>query len=191
MLENIRISKDFLPKYYSISQKIIDRIRAGELPPGAKIPSENEIIKIYNVSNTTARKVLLEIEKGGWISRIKGRGSFVNTSNIVNRSATKVLSFTKNMRQAGLVPSTRLLDIKTIRKGMSITISGRNYNIREPVCKITRLRIADEIPMMIENRYISLKFCLGIENENLEDSLYEIYMNKYNLQITQIDQSLE
>ena len=50
-----------IPKYYQIATEIIARIKAGKFKPGDKIPSENDIIKQYEVSNTTARKVLLEI----------------------------------------------------------------------------------------------------------------------------------
>ena len=184
-------SEDFLPKYYQISLEIIDLIRTGKLPPGSRIPSENDIIKNYQVSNTTARKVLQEIENGGWVTRIKGRGTYVKTGDIINRSATKVLSFTKNMRQSGLVPGNRLLDKQIIEAEKSIIISGRTYILKKPVCKITRLRLASDTPMMIEERYISLEFCPGIEKENLEGSLYDIYREKYNLQISQIDQSLQ
>jgi GntR family transcriptional regulator len=183
--------QDFLPKYYQISLQIMEMIRTGELQPGARIPSENDIIKNFQVSNTTARKVLQEIERAGWVTKIKGKGTFVKNSGIINRSATKILSFTKNMRQAGLVPKTILLEKQIIKPGKQTTISGRTYSIKKPVCKITRLRVADETAMMIEERYISMEFCPGIEKENLEHSLYDIYRDHYNLQITQIDQSLQ
>ena len=182
---------DFLPKYYQISLEIMEMIRTGEILPGARIPSENDIIRDYRVSNTTARKVLGEIERAGWVTKIKGKGTFVKSSGIINRSANKILSFTKNMRQAGLIPKTRLLEKKIIRAGKHTTVSGRTYAIKNPVCKITRLRMADDTAMMIEERYISLDFCPGIEKENLEGSLYDLYRDYYKLQISQIDQSLQ
>ena len=37
--------KQETPKYYQISQDIIDHIRSGRLKPGMQILSENEIIK--------------------------------------------------------------------------------------------------------------------------------------------------
>ena len=58
-------------KYLEISNHIISLIESGELQPGDQVPSENELIKTYNVSNTTARKALLDIEIRGWASRIK------------------------------------------------------------------------------------------------------------------------
>ena len=59
-------SKTVIPKYFRISQEIIGRIRSGQLKPGMKVPSENEIIQKYGVSNTTARRSLQEIEAAGW-----------------------------------------------------------------------------------------------------------------------------
>ena len=49
------------PKFITISESIIEKIRQNELLPGDKVPSENELINTYNISNTTARKCLLEI----------------------------------------------------------------------------------------------------------------------------------
>ena len=64
-------------KYIEIYLDIIKSIKEGELLPGDKIPSENALINKYNVSNTTARKCLHEIELRGWAVRIKGKGTFV------------------------------------------------------------------------------------------------------------------
>jgi GntR family transcriptional regulator len=50
------------PKFISISDDIIQKIQSGDLQPGDKIPSENDLIKSYKISNTTARKSLLDIE---------------------------------------------------------------------------------------------------------------------------------
>ncbi len=64
-----------LPNYQSIANIIIERIQKHELVPGSRIPSENEIIRDYHVSNTAARKVLQEIEMGGWATKIQGKGT--------------------------------------------------------------------------------------------------------------------
>ncbi|RZJ24512.1 MAG: GntR family transcriptional regulator, partial [Flavobacterium sp.] len=64
-------------KFIAISDSIIEKIKTGELQPGDQIPSENELIKFFSISNTTARKALLEIESKGWAKRIKGKGTYV------------------------------------------------------------------------------------------------------------------
>jgi GntR family transcriptional regulator len=178
-----------LPKYYKISQEIISRILSGELKPGMRIPSENEIISIYQVSNTTARKILQEIENAGWVMRVKGKGTFVHTRN-VQRSVTRILGFTKNMLESGYSPSTRLLDAGIVRTGYESYVNGRRYRMKGPVYRIHRLRFADDIPMMLERRYISLTFCPDIEKQNFESSLYDIYEKIYGIKLTEVNQML-
>lgn len=89
-----------VPKYFQISRDIISRIQSRDLLPGGRVPSENEIIEQHKVSNTTARKALQEIERSGWATRIKGKGTYVR-DNRVDRSATRILGFTRNMLEAG------------------------------------------------------------------------------------------
>ena len=177
------------PKYYQISRKIISQIKSGKLETGHQIPSENEMISKYNISNTTARKVLMELEVQGFATKIRGKGTFVRASS-VDRSVTKILSFTKNMQDLGLTPSTKVLESVIIKEDISKVISGKLYILKKPLLKIKRLRLADNIPIMVEERYISLHVCKGIEKMNLENPLYDIYSNKFNLQISRIEQSL-
>jgi len=177
------------PKYQLISRDIIKRIQGGTLSEGMRIPSENEIIKSYQVSNTTARKVLQDVELSGWARRIKGKGTFVN-QNPVLRSATRILSFTKNIREAGYIPSSKILFQGVIEEGYSEVINGRKYSLRPPVFKLHRLRFADDIPMMLEVRYISLKYCSTIPEKNLTGSLYSIYRQDFGLKLTEVDQML-
>jgi GntR family transcriptional regulator len=176
-------------KYYRISREIIERIRAGELRPGMKIPSENELIRGYGISNTTARKALCEIEAEGWCTRVKGKGTFVRARD-VHRSANRILAFTRNMLEAGYTPSTKVLDARPVEKGYAATINGRRYTMAGAVYKIHRLRFADETPMMIEVRYISLRLCPGIEMKDFTGSLYDIYERDYGLHLVEIQQML-
>jgi GntR family transcriptional regulator len=178
-----------IPKYLTILNSIVTRIQNNELRPGAKVPSENEIIKEYNVSNTTARKVLQEIENAGLAVKIRGRGTFVKDF-IIERSAAKILSFTKNMIEQGLNPSTLVIDSKVINKDYSVNVSGEVYSIPGPIFRLRRLRLANDKPMMHETRYISLRCCPEIWQYDLEGSLYKIYSERYFRQIIKIEQDL-
>ena len=182
-------NKQEVPKYYQISQEIIAMIRSGQLKPGMQIPSENAIIKKYQVSNTTARRCLHEIEVAGWAARIKGKGTFVRDQN-VQRSATRILGFTRNMIETGCKPSTKVLDARAITQNYTATINGRRYTIPAPLFKIHRLRVGDDVPMMIEVRYISMKYCPNIEKQDFTGSLYEVFDKKYNLPLVEVNQML-
>lgn len=65
------------PQYEKIKNKIIDDIKNGRLKSGAAAPSENQIIRRFGVSSTTARRALNELVTMGFVRRIQGKGSFV------------------------------------------------------------------------------------------------------------------
>ncbi|HRT08763.1 MAG TPA: GntR family transcriptional regulator, partial [Candidatus Paceibacterota bacterium] len=160
-----------------------------QLAPGMPVPSENDIIEKYKVSNTTARKALHELEKAGWVNRVKGKGTFVRDYTVV-RAINRIFGFTKNMIEAGRKPSTRLIGFHLRSEDHSQTVNGRLYTMRGPVCEIERVRYADGIPMMCETRYISLQLCPDIHRKNLEQSLYAIFDKEYGIQLTEINQML-
>lgn len=176
-----------LPKYLEISRRIVEQIRRGELRLGAQVHSENELIAQYRVSNTTARKVLLELEREGWVTRIKGRGTYVRQDR-VGRPVDRILSFTRNMVEAGRTPSTKLLGVRTMRGMRSLPVNNREYRLPGPFYEVRRLRLADGVPMMLEIRYASMQLCPGLDKQDLEGSLYDIYEQHYGLRLTRIDQ---
>ncbi len=182
-------SDKYLPKYYKISEEIKSLIKDGTLKPEMQVPSENEIIAKYGVSNTTGRKVLLELENEGLVVRIKGKGTFVQ-HKIVERSATRILGFTKNMIEAGHLPSTKVLETELIEEGYKDCINHQMYEMSNPVIRIKRLRFADDIPMMLEDRYISAELCPDISSKDLEVSLYEIYNKSYGHFLTEVRQMI-
>jgi len=177
------------PKYFQICRRIVGAIQRGELTPGAPVASENEIIERYGVSNTTARKVLHELEQEGWVTRVKGKGTFVRDFPVL-RSINRIFGFTRNMIEAGRKPTTRLLGFHLREGDHSQTINGRLYTLKGPFCEIERLRLADGIPMMKETRYLSLSLCPNIHRRNLEQSLYQVFDKHYGIRLTEINQML-
>ena len=179
-----------LPKYRQICDEIIAGIKRGDLRPGMKTPSENDIMNSYAVSNTTARRALQQLEYSGWAKRIKGRGTFVQNRQVLRR-ANKILSFTKNMLEAGYVPRTEVVIMEEQTDGHEVVVGGRRYIMPGPVYHIRRLRFGDEIPMLLETRYISKALCPGLPDTDLTGSLYDLYWHRYGLELSEILQSLK
>lgn len=177
------------PKYFQISREVVAMIQSGALTPGAPVPSENEIIEKYQVSNTTARKALHELEKEGWVTRVKGKGTFVRDFTVV-RAINRIFGFTRNMIEAGRKPTTKLIGFHLRNADHTQTINGREFTLKGPFCEIERIRYADSIPMMKETRYLSLGLCPEIHRRNLEQSLYRVFEKDYGIHLTEINQML-
>ena len=65
----------------TLAQRVVDglkdRILAGELVPGAKLPSEAELNAAYGVSRTVVREAVSRLQAEGLVETFQGRGSFV------------------------------------------------------------------------------------------------------------------
>ena len=69
--------RDQPPKYRQIAEVITNMIEAGEFTPGGRILSVSEIRKRFEVSITTAERVLYELELSGLVIRKKGSGTYL------------------------------------------------------------------------------------------------------------------
>lgn len=63
--------------YRAIAEDLRERIDSGDLVPGSKIPSENELMATYGVEQPTARRALEVLKNEGLIIARRGAGTFV------------------------------------------------------------------------------------------------------------------
>jgi DNA-binding GntR family transcriptional regulator len=109
------------PKYHWIADQLRDRILAGELSEGERIPGETDLMATYEVSRNTVRLALKRLTDEGLLVADQGRGTFVrarprpfewNWSTIESRSrhaayedAGKNDQWATSVSDAGRVPS--------------------------------------------------------------------------------------
>ncbi len=66
-----------IPVYRQVADHIRDRIRAGEFPPGGKLPTHDGLVKEYGVSMAIIRPAVDALRNEGWIRTVQGTGMFV------------------------------------------------------------------------------------------------------------------
>ncbi|AOT70327.1 GntR family transcriptional regulator [Geosporobacter ferrireducens] len=173
----IAINKNIpIPLYYRVKEDIINKIKDGTYKVEEKVPSENELQKIHNVSSITVRKALTDLVNEGYLYRIQGKGTFVAKPKI-NRMLN-LMSFTDELKEKGIEAETRVIEIKAI---LDETIAEKlNINKDNGITRIKRLRLVDGVPIALQTSHIPSNF-LSIEEAGLiEDigSLYKILETK-------------
>jgi len=170
-----------LPLYYQLSAIIKRKIRMGSLKVGDKLPSEKELCERYKISRTTVRQAILSLVSEGLLYRKQGRGTFVARPKL-SRGIMEVYSFSRDMKNLGLNPSSRVLEQKII---LATEDLAKNLNLKineDKVIKLTRVRLANNEPLLIETTYIPYNIVPSLIKENMEtNSLYSILNEKYNL----------
>jgi GntR family transcriptional regulator len=177
------------PLYFQISEQLREKI-TGELSPGDRIPSENELISEYGVSRNTARLAIDTLIKQGLVYRVKGKGTYI-TSERLQYGLYQLVSFTEETLRRGMRPSSKVLRIQRIKAPPKIEQRMRLSSDQE-VFLIERLRLANGKPMALNISYLPCHLCPNIDQEDLQNgSIYHIIENKYNLLIGYANQDLK
>ena len=74
--------QSFVPLYQQIKDLLLDRMEHGELVAGDLIPSEAKLGAAFEVNRLTVRQALYELRMEGYVTREKGRGTFVRGSAV-------------------------------------------------------------------------------------------------------------
>jgi DNA-binding LacI/PurR family transcriptional regulator len=108
--------------YQQIKLDIIEKIERGVFLPGDKIGTEKELCKEFNVSRSTIRRALADLEKSGKIERLLGKGTFVKEKNNYNVSSN-------NKTIMVIVPVISQDFISNIITGIQKATNEKDYNI--------------------------------------------------------------
>lgn len=186
---NIERSKG-VSLYHQLEKILIDLINKGILKENDRLPSERELCKDYNVSRTTARQAVTELERKGYIFKVHGKGTFVSPK-VYKQQLLKFYSFTEEMKKINKNPSSKILSFKMIRANDEIR-KKLNDSHDTNVYKITRLRLADEDPIMIETTYLPLDRFNNLTEDILRKSpMYDIFREVYSVNITKAIESFK
>jgi GntR family transcriptional regulator of arabinose operon len=107
-------------KYIQIMEDLKESILTGQVQPGDKLPSENQLSREYQVSRQTVRKAVAMLEQAGYVYAEHGRGTFC--SELVRHTKTS-----KNI----VVITTYLSDyiFPRIIQGIDEVLSRNGYSI--------------------------------------------------------------
>lgn len=64
------------PKYFTLMEELKEEILSGQIQPGEKLPSENQLTEKYSLSRHTVRKAIALLEREGYVEAYHGKGTF-------------------------------------------------------------------------------------------------------------------
>jgi GntR family transcriptional regulator len=180
-----------IPLYYQMKQAILEAVRDGTLKEGDMIPSELDLCAMHDISRSTIRQTLSELVMEGYLTRQRAKGTVVAAPKIDARFLNKLQSYNEEMRQKGLVPSTRLMNLKVL-EGVRHVSEKLRLDISEPLIYLERLRCADGEPLVYLETYIPYSsFPLLMKQDFTNGSLYEYMERLYDKRVSRVVRKLE
>jgi GntR family transcriptional regulator len=189
-LEGLSIDKNIpVPLYYQLKQILLDQMKHAEV--GELIPTETELCSLFNISRPTVRQAINELVTEGYLYRLKGKGTFISRPKIHQDFMIVLESFNDEMKEKGLTPSTKVLQLK-LAKASEIVAENLQLDEGNDVIFLERLRSANDEPIVLVDTYLPNSLVQNILSKNLEnESLYKIIERDYGYMIQKAIRTIE
>lgn len=141
-----------VPRYHRIAETLTDRIRRGELPPGARLENQRQLAKSFGVTLMTLRQALELLEREHLITRRHGLGTFVAAPSI-DYDILQLRRFAGDLSAKGEHVATRLLGTRSAVADPRVAEALR-LPARPRVLVLERLRLVDDHPMSLQRSFL-------------------------------------
>lgn len=158
------------PLYKQLKDNLFKGIKSGAYPADSRIPSEPALCERYGVSRVTVRRALKELTDEGLLVRRQGKGTFVAAAKL-KVNLKDVTGFSEACRAMGKKPSSLVIGCEWTHLS-SKDAAALNLNEGDMAIELNRLRLADDMPVMLEKNVFSKEFAFLFEAD-LTQSLYD------------------
>jgi GntR family transcriptional regulator len=142
-----------VPVYTQLAEQLKARICRGEFKPGARIPSEQELIAATRLSRVTVRAALNMLTRDGMLVRRQGVGTFVGHS--IDQELSSVQTTPEVLLALGMMPDVKVLSFATVVPPAEVQTALR-LRPGERVVLMKRLYSSGKTPVALIFVYLPL-----------------------------------
>ena len=151
-----------------------------QLHQGDRLPGERTLSEEFGVCRVTLRRAIEDFISDGRLERRARSGTYIKRPMI--SSEMRLKSFTEEIRARGQEPSSSLISFKKTNANISVSkLLGINRG--DEIFQVTRLRLADQMPVALETLRIACSSIPNLTHEDLKGSIYDVFFNKFGIRI--------
>ncbi len=168
-------------KYEIVASNLRRNIIEGKYNKSKKLPTEDELIKIYKVSKNTIRNAVDLLVKNGFVYKVHGSGVFLrefgdNGFPDIESMNGLFTNFTHNKTKC------KVLDLFIINADENIA-KKLNCELNAEVYYVKRLRYLNNEPIQIEESYFNKEIILYLNKEICSRSIFKYIQEDLKLNI--------
>lgn len=176
------------PRYQQIQRALRQRIESGQLRPGDRVPSENQLGDEFSVSRMTARRALHELADSGLLLRAQGLGTFVADTRPMS-SVTQVRDIQDEIAQRGHRHTSRVLRHQQVSIDEALAIQ-LDLAPGEVAFHTELVHFEDDRAIQHERRWVTPRMAPGYMQQDFETTTPSAYLFSL-LPLTEAEQSVE
>ena len=144
-----------VPLHISISEQLRRQIEAGDYPPGEKLPSEHDLMKLFEVSRITVRQAIANLINQGLAQSKQGKGVFVTSQKkVAYELSTPLVLLEEDLAKKGIKLTFKSLTFRKTRLTASVRAALETTEKSAYLQK--KLLFMDGIVGAVDISYISL-----------------------------------
>lgn len=161
-----------MPLYRRIQADMRERIGSGELAPGSKVQTEQELMNRYRVSRATVRQALAGLVSEGVVEIRRGLGTFVGKRPL-EHNLGGFYSYSLEIERHGMKPGTRVRSLGVVAADEHVA-AALEVATDTPVVMLHRIRLADDEAIVMETSYLPAARFPGLEDQDFtQQRLYD------------------
>lgn len=168
------------------AQRLLQEIAAGRWAAADRLPPEVELAAALGVSRTVVRDALSELERGGYIERVRGIGTVVNrgVATLDHRMDRKV-EFTRRIAESGRTPHTDHL-LVTRQAADADAAAALGMTPGQTVLVVTKRMLADDVPVLLCTDTLPLELFGGrrLDGVDFARPIFDILQQECGIQTT-------
>lgn len=139
--------------FRQVKDFIASRIQDGTWRPGDKLPSENDLVKQFDISRMTVNRALRDLVQQGRIRRVAGVGSFVADEK-PQANLLQIASLAADIRRRGHDYACQVIVVERMSASLEVAAAlglTTGVSVFHSLC----VHLENGVPMQLEDRYVN------------------------------------
>ncbi|MBU5484691.1 GntR family transcriptional regulator [Clostridium sp. MSJ-11] len=175
-----------IPIYVQLKEEIVKRVKEGTYEVDTQIPTEKEFMEKYKVGRATVREAITGLVREGYLYRKQGIGTFVARKEPAI-GFEPLISLTYSLKVRGISPKNIIDESKVITLNHEL-YKKLKWERNQDCFYLRRIRLAEKLPIAIEESYFNVEAMELLKNFDLNESLAKIILEELKFTINRVEQ---
>ncbi|QKS73328.1 GntR family transcriptional regulator [Paenalkalicoccus suaedae] len=160
----------------------------GNWKEGMSIPTEASLCETFNASRVTVRQAIKTLVDENLLYKVQGSGTYVS-ERMVSHDIYRLKGFTEEMGELSKKTKSKIITF-SMQEPPDFIQHILNLSEDEHVFFIRRLRLVDDIPLVVEDTYLPVSLFPDLSYEIMLGSKYDYIEKKKGFKISSSHQQV-
>ncbi len=179
-----------IPFYHQIEAILREKIAQNELRVGDRLPTEDKLREMFEVSRATVRRAIQDLENEGIVVRRAGRGTYVSGA-ATPMTELKMSCFLEDLIALGIPARVTVLGVDVVEPAAPVA-EALKVTSDDKVFGFRRVTTIDDEPFSMTSTFLPVRIGEALHEEDLvSQNFLKALASRCGVSIGEADQTIE